>query len=274
MMRLSSILQALSPAVAPGSDYPEARPGDFMLAFEDSSERLVPRVPGVTFVPVAAIENAVEWPPERGTRSAPIDHHDFVPWTPNGWTATTAARPVGGRTATGLKRPSTCTRWSTASRRPSPSSRPHTASGRSFSRDADKVRVKVDSEIVRVCGARWRMTSELERKKGYTWYGPRFTKLGVLGEQNGPSLELVRKAKTMRFEIKLDEVKRKAERAALSGVTPYAGFRRAERSPSLRASSARARGPIRGLPRSSNRSRRQARPPIRVERRHSTICQA
>jgi hypothetical protein len=220
MMRPSTILQALSPAVAPGSDWPDARPGDIMLSFEDGSEKLVPRVPGVTFLPVVCVEKAVEWPPERGTRSAPVDHHDYVPldalWLVGDDGRKSCRRPNGNRIektvfvhalVDGFK--TTFAFKSTAYN-----------SGQSFSRDADKARAEVDGEIVRVCVALWRMTSELERKQAYTWYGPRFTKLGALGEKNGPSLELVRMAKTMRFEFKAEEEKRKAERAALSAVKP------------------------------------------------------
>ena len=59
--------------------------------------------------------------------------------------------------------------------------------GDRFGRDADKVRVEVDNEVVRVCGALYRLTSELERNpRGQTWYGPRFEKLGILGRQAGP----------------------------------------------------------------------------------------
>ena len=67
-LRLSTILQASSPAVAAGSDYPEVRPGDFQLAFEDGSERHVPRTQGVVFIPVACVALAVEWP--RGSQRA------------------------------------------------------------------------------------------------------------------------------------------------------------------------------------------------------------
>ena len=78
-LRLSTILQAGSPAVVAGSDYPGSRAGDFLLAFEDGSERLVPRSQGVPFIPVAAVALAVEWPADRSARGAPIDHHDVMP---------------------------------------------------------------------------------------------------------------------------------------------------------------------------------------------------
>ena len=78
-MRPSTILQALSPALAPGSDWPEAKAGDFLLSYEDGSEDLVARVPGVTAQMVAFVTKFMEWPAERGSRSAPIDAHDFAP---------------------------------------------------------------------------------------------------------------------------------------------------------------------------------------------------
>ena len=53
---------------------------------------------------------------------------------------------------------------------------------------------------------------------GHTWYSPRFTMLGVLGEPNGPTLDQVRQAKSLRFALKIDEAARK--RAAISSVTP------------------------------------------------------
>ena len=224
---LSTILQALSPAVAAGSDYPEARPGDFLLAFEDGSEKLVPRPLGVTFIPVAAAAYAVEWPADRGSRSAPIAHHDAVPldaqWTegPDGRKA--CLRPGGARIEKtvyihmlvgGLK--TTFALKSTAY-----------SIGQDFARDADKVRVTVDGEVVRVAGALWKMTSELERRNSYTWYSPRFEKIGVLGQPNGPSIDLVRVAKAARFEFKIEETKRRAERASISAVTPTPALGRA-----------------------------------------------
>ena len=54
IMRPSTILQALSPALAPDSDRPDDRAGDFLLSYEDGSEELVPRLPGVMLQPVAS----------------------------------------------------------------------------------------------------------------------------------------------------------------------------------------------------------------------------
>jgi hypothetical protein len=44
-MRLARLLQALSPACQPGSGWPDARPGDFLTAYEDGSEKLFSRIP-------------------------------------------------------------------------------------------------------------------------------------------------------------------------------------------------------------------------------------
>ena len=219
-LRLSTLLQALSPAVAQGSDYPEARPGDFLLSFEDGSEKLAPRAKGVPFIPVAAAAYAVEWPSDRGSRGAPIAHHDIVPldarWVEDSNGRKSCRRPNGNRIEKtiyvhmvigGLK--TTFAFKSTAY-----------GIAQDFARDADRVRINVDNETVRVAGALWKLTSELERDNAYTWYAPRFEKIGVLGQPNGPSLDLVRVAKAARFEFKVEEAKRKAERASLSAVTP------------------------------------------------------
>ena len=135
-----------------------------------------------------------------------------------------------------------------------------------FARDADKVRVNVDGEVVRVCGALWKMTSELERKNSYTWCSPRFEKLGVLGQPNGPSLDQVRVAKAERFGFKLEEAKRKAERAALSAVTPTPALGRATGSIlSLPASSAPSHGRPLAAMRASIKSRlRQSTEPTTI----------
>jgi hypothetical protein len=42
MRRLSRFLQALSPELAEGSEWPDARAGGIMLSFEDGSEQLRP----------------------------------------------------------------------------------------------------------------------------------------------------------------------------------------------------------------------------------------
>jgi len=221
MMRPSTILQALSPALAPDSDWPDAKVGDFLLSFEDGSEELVTRVPGVTMQTVAFVTKFMGWPAERGSRSAPIDAHDFAPLD-------TEWIDVGGRKA--------CMRMSAGTRIEKTifahalvkgfkttfafKSTAYDIGDR-FGRDADKVRVEVDGEIVRVCGALYRLTSELERNpRGQTWYGPRYTKLGIFGQEGGPTIEQVRMAKALRFEFKLEEETRKAERAALSAVRP------------------------------------------------------
>ena len=157
--------------MAPGSNWPDAKAGDILINYEDS-EKLFPRVPGVTFQPIASVEYAVEWLPERGSRSAPVAHHDFVPagrrmdCRRDGRKAC-IGRPNGNRIektvflhmlVDGFK--TTFAFKSTAYN-----------IGKSFSSDADKVRVAIDDETVRVCGALWRMISEFERNdRGQTWF--------------------------------------------------------------------------------------------------------
>lgn len=218
MMRPSTILQALSPALAPDFDWPDARAGDFLLSYEDGSEELVPRVPGVMLQPVAFVTKFMEWPAERGSRSAPIGAHDYAPldaeWIDVGGRKA-CLRPGGARIEKTVFAHALVNGFKTTFAFKS------TAYdvGDRFGRDADKVRVEVDGEIVRVCGALYRLTSELERNpRGQTWFGPRYTKLGVLGQEAGPTLDQVRVAKAMRFEFKIEEDARKKERAALSAA--------------------------------------------------------
>jgi hypothetical protein len=232
-VHLSKLLQALSPACQPGSDWPDAKPGDFLLSFEDGTEQLFARGPGVKFQPIASTEKAVEWLPERGSRSAPVEHHDFVPldaqWIDIGGRKQ-CLRPNGNR----IERTVFVHMMVEGFKTSIALSSTAYDIGRTFSSAADKVRVTIDNEILRVCGALWLMTSELERNnRAQTWFAPRFSKLGVLGEANGPTIEQVKAARDLRFEVKAEENARKAERAALSKVTPTPMLGRAAGSTSF-----------------------------------------
>jgi hypothetical protein len=209
-MRPSRVLQALSPELAPGSDWSEARPGDLMISFPDRSEQLFPRVPGVTAQLIASVTQFVEWGPERGAMIPPVDVHDFAPldaqWIDAGGRKA-CLRPNGNRIDRTIFThmlvddfPATFAFKSTA-----------LEVGERLARDSDKVRVEVDGETVRVVGAFYRLSSELERNdRGQTWWKPTFERLGVLGQEKGPTLAQVRIARDLRFEFKADEEKRKA----------------------------------------------------------------
>jgi hypothetical protein len=221
-MRPAKILQNTSPELAPGSDRLDAQAGDFLLYYEDGSQKVFPRIPGVTLLPVVFIERAMEWPLERGSGNAPVYAHDFVPadaeWLVIDATGRKACvRPNGNRIEKTIFLHALVEEW------------PVTFSfratsypiGQRLGSDADRTRVQVDGETVRVCAAMYRLSSDLERNgKGQTWYGPRYEKLGVLGQKTGPSIELVRRAKILRFELKLEEERRKNERASLSAPRP------------------------------------------------------
>jgi hypothetical protein len=93
--------------------------------------------------------------------------------------------------------------------------------GKRFAADADRVRVQIDGETVRVVGATYRLSSSLDHRGTDTWYGPRYEKLGLFGQPNGPTIELARTAKALRFEIKAEEDRRKRElAAAIPAVRP------------------------------------------------------
>jgi hypothetical protein len=160
---------------------------------------------------------SVEWGPERGARGAPIAHHDFMPldaqWIEIGGRKT-CVRPNGNRVEQTVFLHMLVNGYKATM----PFKSTSYQIGKSFAREADKVRVTVDGEIVRVCGALWLLSSEFVQKGGHSWWAPVIVKkLGVLGEEHGPSLDLVRKARDLRFEHKLEEEKRKV---ALSTPSP------------------------------------------------------
>jgi hypothetical protein len=177
-------------------------------------------------LPLIFNERFVEWPARRSQGGAPIMVHDFAPADAE-WVIVDASghrarlRPGGNKVektvylhalVEGL--PITFTFRSTAY-----------AFGVRFGADADRVRVTVDCETVRVGGALYCLSSGPERNdRGETWWGPRIDKrIGVLGEPDGPSLELVRRAKALRFEFKLEEQRRKQERlSAIPVIAPTA----------------------------------------------------
>jgi hypothetical protein len=219
-VRLSKLLQALSPAVAPGSPWPDARPGDYLVTYADGSERLFSRTSGVPIVPVVFMEKAVEWGPERGTRAPPVAHHDFVPldaeWINVGGKKACIRSSNGNRVEKTVFLHALVEGFQTTFSFASTSYN----LGKNFSNEAGKVKVLIDDEPALVCGALWRLTSELERQNAYTWFSPRFEKIGILGEPNGPSLEWARMAKTLRFEVKAQQEADKAARIAASVLKP------------------------------------------------------
>jgi hypothetical protein len=223
-MRPSKILQATSPELQPGPDRKDAQDGDYVLYYEDGSEKIFPRVPGVPLIPVAFVEKAMEWPAERGSGSAPIAAHDFVPPDAEWVVIDANGRKACIRSSNGARIEKTIFCHALAEGWPVTFSFRSTAYqvGARFGQEADRIRVKVDDQVVRVCGGMFRLYSDLERNaRGQTWYGPRCEKLGVLGEAKGPSLELVRRARDLRFEFKLELERQKKERlAAIPALQP------------------------------------------------------
>ena len=214
-MKLSTILNALSRALLPNSNFPHAKPGDILINYEDSEE-LFPRVPGVPILPVAFGNMWVEWGPVFG--GAPIDHHDRMPldaqWveTPSG---KKCLRPNGNRIEETIFLHMLVNGYKATL----PFKSTSLPIARAFQREADKVRVVIDGEPVRVCAALWLLSSEFVQKNGNSWWAPLIVKrIGTLGEKDGPSLELVKKARDIRFEFRIEEETRKA--AALSAPTP------------------------------------------------------
>ena len=91
--------------------------------------------------------------------------------------------------------------------------------GEQLGRDADKVRVMIDNEVIRVVGAFYKLSSELTppNDRGETWWKPTFKRLAVYGEPDGPTLEQVKFGRDLRFTFKSEEAARLAQ---LSAVKP------------------------------------------------------
>jgi hypothetical protein len=221
--RLSKILQALSNELAPGPNRLEgAAAGDILAYFQDHPPILYPRVTGMPFVGVAFIELQVEWSPNRGS-SGPVAVHDFRPADAEWVVVDTSGRKACIRSSNCNKIEKTIYMHALVEGMPITFPFKSTALGvgKRLSDDADRVRIQIDGETVRVVGAQYRLSSEPERDGSYTWYKPTFIRLGVFGEPGGPSLELARKAKELRFKIKAEEDLKKRERlAAISAPSP------------------------------------------------------
>jgi hypothetical protein len=215
-LRLSKLLQALSAELAPGPNRLDAQAGDVLAYFQDNTSKVYSRVPGMPFVGVAFLEMAMEWPPDRGSGAGPVAAHDFVPADAEWVVVDGGGRKACIRASNGNRIEKTVFLHALVEGQPVTFPFRSTALeiGKRLAADADRVRVQVDGETVRVVGAIYRLSSELERKGTQSWYRPTFERLGVLGEPSGPPLELVRRAKTLRFESKLEEERKKKEHLA------------------------------------------------------------
>jgi hypothetical protein len=206
-MKLSKIGQPGSAELVPGPNCLDAQAGDILAYFPDGFWRVFAQVVGMLFIPISFILRYVEWPPSRGSNFGPVDVH-FVEPADTEWVVIDAS---------GLKK---CIRTSNGNRIEETIFATFLVEGepvtfgfkstalkvvRSFQAAADRVRVQIDGELVRVVGAQYLLSSTPERKGPYTWHLPTFKRIGVYGEPNGPSLELVRKAKALRFEARIEE---------------------------------------------------------------------
>jgi hypothetical protein len=223
-MRPSRILQALSPELAPGSDWPEAKQGDLMFSYEDRSEEHYPRTPGVTVQLIACVVKFLEWEPQRGAKKPPIAAYDRMPldasWRDQG------GRKACLRSSNGARIEKTLFAHLLVGTFKASFAFKSTAFdiGERWARDADKVRVRVDNEIVRCCGAFWRLSSELAKNdRGEKWYAPTYELVGLMGQEHGPTIEQVRFARDIRFEFKADEKARLAALSSPLAPTPLLG---------------------------------------------------
>ena len=216
--RLSGIIQAMSQELAPGPKHPDgAKVGDIKVCFEDGSTKLFSK--GVSIITLMFAERAVEWLP-RGSGAPPISH--YRPPVDAEW------REAGGRRAylraNGNRLEKTIYQFGLVDGFRVTFSHRSTGYqiGQELADELDRIRVTVDGQTMRVCGAKYKLFSELTppNDRGERWYAMRYERLGILGEPNGPTLEEVRFARDIRAELKVEEERQKQEFAALAAVKP------------------------------------------------------
>jgi len=163
-LRLSKVLQAASGELAPGPNRLEAQAGDIVAYFQDHPLIVYPRVAGMPFVGVAFIELEVEWSPNRGS-SGPVAVHDFRPSDAEWVVVDTSGRKACIRSSNGNKIEKTIYMHALVEGMPItfPFKSRALRVGKRLSDDADRVRIQIDGETVRVVGAQYRLSSEPER---------------------------------------------------------------------------------------------------------------
>jgi hypothetical protein len=213
--RLSTIIQAMSQELTPGPKYIEgAKLGDIKLAFEDGSREARASVSIITLM---FAERVVEWAP-RGSMAPPIEHYR-MPLDAD-WRDVGGGRRACIRSSTGNKCEKTIYQYALADGLRVTFSHRSTGYqiGRDFADELDRIRVTVDGQTVRVCGAKYKIFSELTppNDRGERWYALRYTRLGILGEPGGPTDAEVRVAAAIRAELRAEETRQKEEFAALA----------------------------------------------------------
>jgi hypothetical protein len=222
--RLSGIIQAMGQETVPGPKYIEgAKLGDIRLCYEDGTREARP---DVSIISLMFGERFIEWGP-RGSGAPPIPH--YRPPFDAEWRLVDGRkaylRPNGNRVEKTLYQYAlvdgfrvTFTHRSTGYQ-----------IGRDFYDELARIKVTIDSATAHMIGARYRLFSELTppNARGERWYALRYTRLGILGEPNGPTLDEVRIARDIRNELRAEEAREKEEYVALSKVKPTPALGRA-----------------------------------------------
>ena len=218
--RPSSILQAMSPELAPGPKHIEgAKAGDIKICYEDGHREAYSK--GVPVITLMFAERVVEWSP-RGSTAPPITHYRMP--VDADWRDVGGGRRACIRSSTGNRCERTIYQYSLVGGFRVAFAHRSTgyAIGRALSDELERIKVTVDGQVVLVCGAKYRLFSELTppNDRNERCYALRYEKLGVLGEPNGPTVEEVRFARDIRAALKADEAKQKEEYFALPAVKP------------------------------------------------------
>jgi hypothetical protein len=216
--RLSTIIQAMSPELTPGPKYIEgAKVGDIKLAFEDGSREARS---DVSIITLAFIERLVEWAP-RGSMTPPITHYR-APLDAS-WREVNGRRALI-RSSTGNRCEKTLYQFGLVNGFRVTFAHRSTGYeiGRDFYDELDRIKVTVDGAAAHMIGVKYKLFSALTppNDRNERWYALRYTRLGILGEPGGPTIEEARIARDIRNELRAEEARQKEEYATLSVVKP------------------------------------------------------
>jgi hypothetical protein len=199
------LLQNNSPEVMRGDSayVPGAEGGDF-LAPRGEEMALCKGTTGIEVVFVSFEECFLEWPAVRGAgNGGPMDRHFAMPSDANWVLDQSTNRKVCLRT-NGNKIEKTIYGHALVDGAPATFVFRSTAYsiGRNHANLTFHAKATIDGEEIRVVGAKWCVTSRLERNDRGSWYVLRIDLIGKFGAPNGPTLAEARAAKALRIALK------------------------------------------------------------------------
>jgi hypothetical protein len=192
-----------------------AAAGDFAVPVPDGY-RLVKGATGLIVIPVYFNVAWVEWGADR---SGLIDVHPMKPHDAKWFSIDDSPTGKAGfHNADGNKLEQTVY-WSSlvTGDEPSPMTFAFRSSsfniGRDFAASAERAR-SLDGKLTGAVVGKWKLTSKVEKKLDFRWHIPVLTRLGVFGQESGPTAAEMQMAAELRQGFKTQAKAESAERIA------------------------------------------------------------